>query len=249
MSWVAVAVGGATLVNGIMQRDAAGDAADAQVQASNDANKTQLEMFNRNKADLAPWMQGGGQGWQALLKYLGVGPNGMDPNAPGVRPFGMADFQADPGYQFRLNEGENAILNKRSALGGVNSGGTLRDLATYGQGMASQEYGNAYARYNNNINNIYSRLSGLSNTGVNAAGNVAGLGANAANQISANQLGAGNAQAAGIVGQSNATTGSIGGLMNNWLLSNALQQNQTSGNAIAKPLGGSGAFFPFNPES
>lgn len=225
MAWVAVAIAGSAIVGGVVANNASHRAADAQVQASDNANQTQWDMFNRNKADLQPWMQSGGQGLNALMQYLGVGPNGMNPNAPGVKPFGMADFQADPGYQFRLNEGENAILNKRSALGGVMSGGTLKDLANYGQGMASQEYGNAYNRYVGNQNNIYNRLNSLSATGVNAAGSIAGLGAGTANQVSANQLGAGNAQAAGIVGGANAINNGIGQLSNNWLLANALQQN------------------------
>lgn len=209
-------------------------AASKQEDAANRATDTQKQMFDQNKADLAPWREGGQQGNNALLQFLGIGPNGFDSNAPGMKPFGAADFKTDPGYQFALNQGENAIINKRSAMGGVLSGNTLKDLSDYGQGMASQQYQNAYTRYNQNINNIYSRLAGVANSGQNAAGTTAGLGANAANQISEFQTQAGNAGAAGLIGIGNAAQGG----MNNYLLQQAI--NNMRGGVGASSIYGTG---------
>lgn len=53
-----------------------------------------------------------------------------------------ANFQADPGYQFRQQQGEQAINRAASAAGGRISGATLKALSGFNQDLASQEYGN-----------------------------------------------------------------------------------------------------------
>jgi len=214
----------ASLAGSFIGADASRHAANTQADSAKAAQQLQLDMFNRNKQDLAPWMQSGQKGNEALMNFLGLGGGGFDPNAPGVRPFGVQDFQQDPGYQFRMNEGLNAVLNKRSAIGGLNSGNTMRALEDYGQGMASNEYQNAFNRYNQGQQNIYSRLSGISNTGANSAAGIAGLGANAAARAGDFGVQGGNALAAGTVGQANAVTGGINDLMGQWLRANQIQQ-------------------------
>jgi len=212
-------------IGAISQADASRHAANQQADAAKNAQQLQLDMFNRNKQDVQPWVTSGQRGNTELMRLLGLGsPDGFDPNAQLVRPFGMQDFQTDPGYQFRLQEGENAVLNNRSAMGGLNSGATMRALEQYGQGFASNEYQNAFNRYNTQQGNVYNRLAGLSNTGANSALGVAGLGANAAFRAGDFGTQAGNAQAAGTIGQSNALMGGASGIMNQWLQANALQQ-------------------------
>jgi hypothetical protein len=66
--------------------------------------------------------------------------------APFSAPNGQDVLDADPGYQFRLDQGTGALQNSAAARGVLNTGGTLQDLINYGQGAASQEYGNAYDR-------------------------------------------------------------------------------------------------------
>jgi len=59
---------------------------------------------------------------------------------------GNWDFQADPGYEFRIGQGEDAI-NRAAGVGGSRySSATMKDLMGFNQGMASDEYGRAYAR-------------------------------------------------------------------------------------------------------
>lgn len=141
------------------------------------------------------------------------------------KPFSAADFQVDPGYAFRQSEGEKAIERMAAARGGLNSGRAAKDLASYNSGLASQEYQNAYGRYNNdyltgfnafntNQNNIYNRLMGVTGVGQSSASAVAGVGNNYANQVSNNTLQAGSAASAGIVGQQNALNSGIGGVTN-----------------------------------
>jgi hypothetical protein len=61
-------------------------------------------------------------------------------------PSGQEVLNQDPGYQFRLSEGLKALQASQAAKGGLVSGGALKALEGYGQGLASQEYQNAYAR-------------------------------------------------------------------------------------------------------
>lgn len=49
-------------------------------------------------------------------------------------------------YRFRFNEGQQALERSAAAKGMLRSGNTLAALANYGQGAASQEYGNEVSR-------------------------------------------------------------------------------------------------------
>ena len=60
--------------------------------------------------------------------------------------FDEEDLLKDPGYQFRLNEGNKAIERKGASRGMLQSGRTLKSLTNWSQGLASQEYGAAYNR-------------------------------------------------------------------------------------------------------
>ena len=88
-----------------------------------------------------------------------------DPNNPEfgkyARDFSMADFQADPGYAFRLSEGLKALEGRAAARGGLLSGNTLLGITDYGQNAASQEYTNAFNRYQVNRSNRLNPLENL----------------------------------------------------------------------------------------
>jgi hypothetical protein len=80
--------------------------------------------------------------------YQGATPFGQAPYAA-ADPFTgptAADMTADPGYQFRLQQGQEALERSGAALGVTNTGGTLKDILDYGQRAASQEYGNVFGR-------------------------------------------------------------------------------------------------------
>ncbi len=66
------------------------------------------------------------------------------------RNFTMQDYQADPGYQFRLDQGNKALNNSAAARGSLLSGATLKAIADYNSGAASQEYGAAQNRFSGN---------------------------------------------------------------------------------------------------
>lgn len=56
------------------------------------------------------------------------------------------NFQADPGYKWRLQQGLNAVQNTAAARGSGLSGATLAAMQKYVQGFASNEYQNAWNR-------------------------------------------------------------------------------------------------------
>lgn len=202
---------GASLAGGLISSNATTRAANTAASAQDRATQLQYDMFNRNKADVQPWVNTGKLSLDQLSTFMGLpGGNSTDPNFGSLtRQFGMSDFQADPGYQFRLQQGADMIKNQASALGGVNSGATLKSLSDYAQGQASSEYQNAYNRWNTTLNNIFSRLSGVAGTGANAAMGIAGIGTTVAGQAGANTANAGQLLGAGQLGSANALSAAI----------------------------------------
>lgn len=71
-------------------------------------------------------------------------PPGFEP--PGWQAPNADTFQNDPGYQFRLQQGMDALQNSAAARGSLLTGGTLKDLINYGQNFGSQEYGSVFDR-------------------------------------------------------------------------------------------------------
>lgn len=83
-------------------------------------------------------------------------------------PFSQAEFNADPGYQFRLDQGNRAIQNLAAATGNLNSGRALKDAMNFSSGLASQEYQNAYGRYNNDYTTGFNSHTQNYLTGLNS---------------------------------------------------------------------------------
>jgi hypothetical protein len=122
---------------------------------------------------------------------LGGAPG--SPGAPNYR-----SFFASPDYQFRLNEGLDAVQNSAAARGGLYSGNALRGINEYGQGLAAGEFGNWFNRQ--------AALAGIGQTATTqAAQGAMATGANVGNLL----VGQGNARASGIIDQSNALTNTL----------------------------------------
>ena len=127
-----------------------------------------------------------------------------------ARDFGMADFEADPGYAFRQSEGMKALERSAAARGGLLSGGTLKGIQRFGQDLASQEYTNAFNRYQVNRANQLNPLQSLMGAGQSSANVLTG----AAGQMGQNQAAgitnAAQARASGYVGSANALGSALG---------------------------------------
>lgn len=188
MSFVAVAVGGGALIGGIagavISSNATGNAANTQATSAQNAENLQLQEFNQQQSNEAPYLAAGASSLPQLKSMASAAPS-----------FTAADFQEDPGYQFDLQQGQQAIQRSAAASGGLQSGGTLKALAQYTQGQASNEYGNAYNRYMNNQSTQFNRLASLSGIGQTGNAQTNQAGQNYANNTANEVTGLGNAQA------------------------------------------------------
>lgn len=110
-----------------------------------------------------------------------------------AQKFGMDDFQTDPGYQFRLDEGQKALERKLNASGKTYSPEAAKALLEYNQNFGSNEYNNSYNRFNIDQDNLFNRLATLSGFGQTASGQIANAGQNYANQGTELYTGMGNA--------------------------------------------------------
>lgn len=197
------------------------NAANTQAGAAQNAADAQMQQYYQTRADLAPWRQAGA----TALGQLGeLTANGGDLN----RNFSMADFQADPGYAFRMQQGLQAIQGSAAARGGLLSGGVLKDLSGYSQGLASQEYGNAFNRFETQNQDRYNRLAGLAGLGQSATSATGQFGANAASNYGNYLTQGANAQAAGYIGGANALNSGI----SNWMDYNNMQRLAGSANGF-----------------
>ncbi|WP_372409266.1 DNA transfer protein p32 [Acinetobacter radioresistens] len=188
------------------QAKAAKSAANQQYQASQDANKIQKDMYDQTRKDLSPYAQAGGT---ALSQLMG----GMGPNGQFMQEYSGQDIYDDPSYQFRLQQGQDSIQSGAAAQGGLLSGATQKALLNYGQDAASQEYGNAYNRFNADQTNQYNRLSNLVDLGQNAAAQQGNDGMQTAQAVANNTMAGANAQAAGTIAAGNRTANNFSSLL------------------------------------
>ena len=140
----------------------------------------------------------------------------VDPNSPDfgkyARDFGMQDFEQDPGYAFRLSEGQKAIERSAAARGGLQSGSALKAAARFGQDMGSQEYANAFNRYQINRSNQLNPLQSLMGAGQSAANTLTSAAGQQGQNQASNIYNAGQARASGYVGSANALSGALQGV-------------------------------------
>ena len=246
MSTAAIVAGTAAagIAGSAIQSNAAGNAANAQVNAANHAADLQKQSsdaalalqkqeFDTQQQNLAPWLKAGQQGLSALTTGLDTG--GQFSTVPQFTAPTDVTEQNDPGYQFRLQQGEQAIKNAASANGTLFSGATAKGLSDYAQNTASNEYGQVYNRamqqYQtqlNSQNTLYNRFAGLAGTGQQAtqsanqsAQNYANQGSNIYLNTGAQQgqyaLDAGGARASGYINQGNIWGQGIGNTANSLL--------------------------------
>jgi hypothetical protein len=200
---------------------AAKKAANIQAGSADRATELQREMYEQNIELQKPFREAGLSAQNKLLDYMGLTPGAGGKYA---KDFSMQDFQADPGYAFRISEGMKALDRTAASRGGLLSGAALRGATRYGQEMGSQEYTNAFNRYQTNRANQLNPLQSLMGSGQTAAGQVANAGQNYANQAGQNYMNAGNARASGYVGSANAWSNAIGSIANSYNQNNMMNQ-------------------------
>jgi len=127
------------------------DALTAQLGQNAEAFAFQKQMYEQTRADFAPYRESGTANLNQLNTLLGVGGN---TGAADYGRFATADFTPemfkagiDPGYGFRMSEGLKAVDRQAAARGGLISGNALKASQAFGQEAASQEFNNAFNRF------------------------------------------------------------------------------------------------------
>jgi hypothetical protein len=209
-----------------IQADAATRAAEIQAQSAREAAAIQQQIADRQIAEarrtfeeqrsfLQPYQQ---PGLNALARIqAGIAPGGEFAQSLTAAPF---QFEADPGYAFRLSEGQKALERQAAARGGLISGSALRAASRFGQEMGSQEFQNAFGRYQaeraDELSrsqmeraNVLNPLFALYGTGAETAGALSGAAGGMGSSIGGYLGQSGAAQAAGIAGAGQAAAGGI----------------------------------------
>jgi hypothetical protein len=218
--WVA----GAVVVSSAIGSQASGRAASTQSAASDRAAELERQTAQEQ---LALQKRTYEENVARQKPFYDVGVNALPElvQASKYKKFDMDQFTADPGYAFRLKEGQKALERSAAARGGLLSGGTGKALQQFGQEMGSQEFTNAFNRYqleNQAKLNPLQSLTGMGQTTANTlgaagqnyantSGNIAGnMATNVGNQITSGAA----ARASGYVGQANALTGGLNTYLN-----------------------------------
>lgn len=231
---------------------AAGKAADTQATAAGDASK-QIEDYTQKGVDALSGSTTKGVDYLAQIlqlqqqfqqPYQTAGTTALDRLSSGfetggefTQKFDPGTVQMDPGFDFRLKQGQQTIERSAAAKGGALGGAALKSLERYAQDYSSGEYGNAYNRtynaYQQDRTNQVSGLQNLVSTGQTAANamtsaagsagagvaglygaggsNLAGLYSSAGRSVADLTTGAANARASGYVGSANAWGSGISG--------------------------------------
>jgi hypothetical protein len=220
-------------ISGIVGASAAESAANTQADATTTAAREsaaiQREMFNKGVELTAPWREAGANALVDLVSKVKAGPG---------------EYTSSPGYQFRLNEGLNAITNAASAKGNVLSPATTKALTRYAEDYATGDYQNFLANYYSSLT-PWQSLAGVGQTTASQnAVNATSTGANLGNTALTSGMAAGNAQAGGVINQANALTGALNSGVNNYLLWKYLNKGATAAGTAG--LGGGGEMLTMN---
>ena len=229
-------MGGASVLGGLLSSNGQRSAAAAQSDSASQSMALQKQMYDQTREDQTPWRNAG-------VNALGQMQSGAFAQ-PAAFQFGASEFNAnqDPGYAFRVAEGQKALDRQAAARGGLISGGALKAAQRYGQDLGSQEYQNSFNRaltgYNANVarsDTGYNRLASMAGIGQTANAQLGAAGQNyatgAGNAINA----AGQAQAASALGQGNTWNNALGTMASTYQNQNNfnswMKQNQGVSNA------------------
>jgi hypothetical protein len=232
MPWSFIIPAAASLIGGKMQGDAARSAADTAGAASDRAVALQREQYEKQLAMQKPFYDVGVNALPELVaasKYTNFGPQ---------------QFQADPGYAFRLSEGQQALDRSAAARGGLISGGALKAAQRYGQDMGSQEYMNAFNRYQTERAARLQPLQSLTGYGQTTANTLGTAGSNMAGNVGNAYMQQGVNQGNALLAGSQARASSYGDIAKLYG-----QTNPNFGGLFGGGGGGSGAAgYNISPE-
>ena len=252
-----------SLAGGAIAGKASKKAARVQEEASKRADAAQERRYQEQLALQEPFRQGGLTAQDQIMQLLGIGG---DKTAAGYGSlaksfdelYGGDKFQQDPGAQFRQAESLKALERSAAARGNLLSGSTLKGITRFSQDLASQEYQNAFNRYQIERSAKLNPLQSLMGSGQSAANVMTGNVGQAGQNQAANAYNAGQARASGYIGQANALTNALGQIgsfaanapMNNAMIGyynrNAPGGTGTGPGGTFEPGGGFGSATMYN---
>jgi len=178
---------GASILGGVLGRNDANDAADAQKDAAKTAAASQERMFERSLDFREPYRNAGIPAIQSLSNILG-----LTPGTEAYNREAMADFRRNPAYRFAFKEGQRALDSSAAARGMLYSGPQAEALTKLGNNLGNQQ-----------IENYMARLFALAGIGGNAASGAASDAMQTGTQQANYDLAGGEAKASGIIGGGN----------------------------------------------
>ena len=213
----AIAVGGATIVSGYMQSNAASKAADIQGAAAGAGISETQRQFDAVQKILQPFVAVGAPALEQQQALLGLrGPEAE--RAAIERISGGEQFKALAG------QGEEALLQRASATGGLRGGNIQAALGQFRPALLS-----------NLIEKQYGQLGGLATLGQSSAAGVGAAGTAAGTNIG-NIYGTQGANIANLLGQQGAAQ--AGGAIAQGRAYGAFPTALASGLGIYSGLGG-----------
>lgn len=204
---------------------ASNKAASVQSDAAKYAADLQNQQFERQLQLQAPFREAGVRALPELEA------------ASRYTPFGMSQFQQDPGYAFRMSEGMKGLERSAAARGGLLSGSTLKGIQRFGQDLASQEYTNAFNRYQTERNARLNPLQSLAGIGQTSTNQLGAAGQTMASNVGQAMGASAQARASGYMGGANALSGALGQYMN---YNQQQQQNEMFNRLLSQRNGGMG---------
>jgi hypothetical protein len=167
-----IAVGGATLISGMAQADAAESAAAAQTGASQAGIEEQRRQFDKVQELLKPYSMAGEKALGGLAPFAAAGAPALEEQqallglrGPEAERAAIERIRSGETFQALAGQGEEALLQRASATGGLRGGNIQGALAQFRPALLSSL-----------IDQQYGRLGGMTALGAETTGNLARLG-------------------------------------------------------------------------
>jgi hypothetical protein len=208
MAWVATAVVGGALIGGYFQGEAAEEAAGAQTASSQAQIAESRRQFNEIRKLLSPYVEAGTPALKAQQALLGLSGAGAEREQ-------IAAVERSPAFQAMLRQGEEALLQRASATGGLRGGNIQAALAQFRPALLAQELGSRYER-----------LGGMTSLGQRSAVGVGDVGLQTGRDISTALGAIGSAQAGQALAQGQAYSNIAQSVPNALIMSRFLSQPQ-----------------------
>lgn len=178
----AAIVGGSSLLGGLVQGNSARQAAKAQTRAAEQGIEEQRRQLEESRRILQPYTMAGTEAIGGLQPYAQAGVGALQQQqallgllGPEAQQQAIAQLEQGAGFQAQVRQGEEALLQRASATGGLRGGNVQAALAQFRPQMLQQE-----------IEAQYGRLGGMTALGQTTTQNIAQLGqASAAGQSAA----------------------------------------------------------------